>query len=82
MIVYPDITNNKKGNIMSTKERMLKALRANRNRIAFTTRQARRRFGVSGISQRINDLRNDGYKIVTITKNVNGRVVAGYRLVA
>jgi biotin operon repressor len=61
---------------MSTKEKMLKVLQSTRG-VAFTTRQARRRFGISGVAQRIHDLRNDGYDIRTYT---NDRGVTGYRL--
>ena len=67
---------------LSAKDKMLKTLKANRNRDAFTTRQAKRRFGISGIRQRIHELRQDGFNIVTCSKYVNGRRVTAYRLAA
>jgi len=63
---------------MTTKEKMLKALVANRGRIAFTVPQAKRRFGITGVPQRIFELRKDGYKIETVTQ----RNKVGYQLSA
>ena len=67
---------------LTTKEKMLKVLKANKGRNAFTTAQARNRFKIVGVRQRIHDLRNDGYMIKSTTKYVRGRPVTAYKLVA
>ena len=67
---------------LTTKQKMLKVLKANKGRNAFTTAQAQRRFNITGVAQRINELRNDGYNIASVKKNVRGRPTVAYRLVA
>ncbi len=67
---------------LTTKQKMLKVLKANKRRNAFTTAQAQRRVGIVGVRQRIFDLRNDGYNIQSVKKTVRGRTVTAYRLVA
>ena len=68
---------------LSAKEKMLNALRKNKGRDAFTTRQAKTRFGIESIRQRIHELRNDGLRIRTTTKvRSDGSKVTAYRLVA
>ena len=52
----------------STREKMLNALTSNKGRPAFTVAQAQTRFGIVGV-QRISDLRNDGYNIVSLSRN-------------
>lgn len=67
---------------LTTKQKMLKALKSKKGQVAFTTRQARTRFGIAGVGQRIYDLRNDGYNIRSVTKYVRGRPTTAYKLVA
>lgn len=63
----------------TTKEKMLSVLKANRGKPAFTARQARARFGVEGVYQRINDLRNEGFKIVSYRRPGKRTVSYGLR---
>ncbi len=51
---------------ISAKDRMLKALK---NGGTFTVNQARRRFGVINVSQRIQELREEGWPIYTNVKS-------------
>ena len=63
----------------TTKEKMLTALEANKGGVAFTTRQAQARYGIVGVRQRINDLRNEGFKIVTYRRPGQRTVAYGLR---
>ena len=68
---------------LSAKQRMLSALSKQTGQNTFTTAQARTRFGVSNVSARINDLRQDGHKIITNVKTTrDGRKVSYYQLSA
>jgi hypothetical protein len=50
------------------KDRMLSVLTKESGRNTFTVIQARQWFGISNVSARIAELRQDGYHIVTKTK--------------
>lgn len=65
---------------LSAKERMLNVLKKQDGYNTFTTAQAQRRFGISNVSARIDELRQEGYCIYTNTKVVEGRKVKFYRL--
>ena len=60
---------------------MLNALSKPEGYNTFTTEQARRRFGITNVSARIDELRQEGHVIYTNTKrNADGVKVASYRL--
>ena len=60
---------------------MLNALSKPEGYNTFTVEQARRRFGISNVSARIDELRQEGHVIYTNTKyNADGVKVASYRL--
>lgn len=64
---------------VAAKTRMLNVLLSDQGTNTFTVKQARRRFGVSNVSARINDLRKEGYSITTNTKTLrNGRKISYY----
>jgi len=66
---------------LSAKQRMLNALSKPEGYNTFTVEQARRRFGITNVSARIDELRQEGHVIYTNTKyNANGVKVASYRL--
>ena len=66
---------------LSAKQRMLNALSKPEGYNTFTTEQARRRFGVTNVSARIDELRQEGHVSYTNTKrNADGVKVASYRL--
>lgn len=66
---------------LSAKERMLAALKQRSGYNTFTTAQAQRRFGISNVSARIDELRQEGHCIYTNTRvNAEGRKVKFYRL--
>ena len=65
---------------LSAKERMLAALKQTEGYNTFTTAQAQRRFGISNVSARIDELRQEGHCIYTNTKVVDGKKVSYYRL--
>jgi predicted transcriptional regulator len=66
---------------LSAKERMLNALKKQDGYNTFTTAQAQRRFGISNVSARIDELRQEGHCIYTNTrKTSDGRKVHYYRL--
>jgi hypothetical protein len=66
---------------LSAKQRMLNALSKSEGYNTFTVEQARRRFGISNVSARIDELRQEGHVIYTNTKyNADGVKVASYRL--
>ena len=63
---------------ISAKTRMLSALKRGDT---FTVNQGRQRFGVKNVSQRIQELREEGWPIYTNTKNrVDGSRSNSYRL--
>jgi hypothetical protein len=66
---------------LSAKQKMLNALKQTSGYNTFTVEQARRRFGVQNVSQRIEELRKEGYCIYTNTKTLeDGSKVKYYRL--
>ena len=65
---------------LSAKTRMLNTLKKTEGYNTFTTKQAQRRFGITNVSARIDELRQEGHCIYTNTKKVNGKKVSFYRL--
>jgi hypothetical protein len=65
---------------LSAKEKMLAALKQPSGYNTFTTKQAQRRFGITNVSARIDELRQEGHVIYTNTKVVDGQKVSFYRL--
>jgi hypothetical protein len=66
---------------LSAKQKMLNALKQTEGYNTFTVAQAQRRFGISNVSARIEELRKEGHVIYTNTKrNADGVKVASYRL--
>ena len=65
---------------LSAKEKMLAALKQPSGYNTFTTKQAQRRFGITNISARIDELRQEGHVIYTNSKTVDGQKVSYYRL--
>jgi hypothetical protein len=59
---------------------MLVALKQTSGYNTFTTKQAQRRFGITNVAARIDELRQEGNVIYTNTKVVNGQKVSFYRL--
>jgi len=63
---------------VSAKDRMLKALKKGGT---FTVKQARSRFGVQNVSQRIQELREEGWPIYTNVKSrIDGTKFNFYRM--
>ncbi len=65
---------------LSAKERMLNALMKSEGYNTFTTEQAQRRFGITNVSARISELRQEGYAIYANKKSVDGQKKTFYRL--
>ena len=65
---------------LSAKEKMLNALKQKEGYNTFTIKQAQRRFGISNVAARIEELRKEGHCIYTNYKNVEGKKTAYYRL--
>lgn len=65
---------------LSAKEKMLSALKQTSGYNTFTTKQAQRRFGITNVAARIDELRQEGHVIYTNTKVVDGQKVSFYRL--
>jgi hypothetical protein len=66
---------------LSAKERMINALKQPEGYNTFTTAQAQRRFGITNVSARIDELRKEGHCIYTNTKTLSdGRKINFYRL--
>lgn len=59
---------------------MLAALKQTSGYNTFTTKQAQRRFGITNVAARIDELRQEGHVIYTNTKVVDGQKVSFYRL--
>jgi hypothetical protein len=59
---------------------MLSALKQTSGYNTFTTKQAQRRFGITNVAARIDELRQEGHVIYTNTKVVDGQKVSFYRL--
>lgn len=65
-------------NVAGVNARLLAYLKTGRD---ITANQARQRFGITNVSQRIEDLRLAGYAIYCNTKKTsNGRTIRAYRL--
>ena len=62
---------------MSAKKRLLSYLSNGRD---ITVNQARSRFGVQNISQRVHELRQEGVSIYSNRVSINGNPVVVYRL--
>jgi hypothetical protein len=66
---------------LSAKEKMLGALKAKSGYNTFTVAQAQKRFGISNVSARIEELRKEGHCIYTNSKRLSdGRLIKYYRL--
>ena len=66
---------------LSTKDRMWSVLTKETGRNTFTVNQARKWFGISNVSARIAEMRQDGYNILTLTKvNREGKRTNYYSL--
>lgn len=66
---------------LSAKQKMLATLQKKSGYNTFTTAQAQTRFGISNVSARIDELRQEGHCIYTNTKTLeNGRKIKFYRL--
>jgi biotin operon repressor len=65
---------------LSAKQKMLNALNQKTGQNTFTVKQARQRFGISNVTARIDELRQDGISIQTNTKLIKGKKVSFYRL--
>ena len=65
---------------LSAKEKMLVALKQTSGYNTFSTKQAQRRFGITNVAGRIDELRQEGNVIYTNTKIVDGQKVSFYRL--
>ena len=65
----------------SAKEKMLNVLTKTSGYNTFTVAQAQHRFGITNVSARINELREEGYPIYTNRKTLaDGRTISVYRL--
>ena len=67
-------------NTLSAKQKMLNALQQTEGYNTFTVKQAQRRFGITNVSARIDELRQEGHVIYTNTKNVDGKKTSFYRM--
>jgi hypothetical protein len=65
---------------LSAKQKMLNALTQTEGYNTFTTKQAQRRFGITNVSARISELRQEGYAIYANKKSVDGQKKTFYRL--
>lgn len=66
---------------LSAKEKMLSALQQKSGYNTFSVAQAQNRFGITNVTARIAELRQEGYPIYTNTKTRgDGSKVAVYRL--
>ena len=58
---------------LSAKQKMLNALKQTEGYNTFTVAQAQRRFGITNVTARIDELRQEGNCIYTNTKVVDGK---------
>ena len=66
---------------LSAKEKMLAALKKTSGYNTFTTKQAQKRFGITNVAARIDELRLEGHVIYTNTRKLeDGRKISFYRL--
>ena len=65
----------------SAKQKMLAALSKTDGYNTFTVAQAQRRFGITNVAARINELREEGHAIYTNTKRLeDGTKISYYKL--
>jgi hypothetical protein len=66
---------------LSAKQKMLAVLKKQDGYNTFTTKQAQRRFGISNVAARIDELRQEGNCIYTNSRSLeDGRKITYYRL--
>ena len=66
---------------LSSKQRILNALKQTSGYNTFSVKAAQNRFGIKNVSARIEELRQEGHCIYTNTKTLdNGRKIKFYRL--
>ena len=66
---------------LSAKEKMLSVLKKQDGYNTFTTKQAQRRFGITNVSARIDELRQEGHVIYTNSRKLeDGRKITYYRM--
>ena len=66
---------------LSAKQKMLAALKQSEGYNTFTTKQAQRRFGITNVSARIEELRKEGNVIYTNKRTLaDGRKITYYRM--
>jgi hypothetical protein len=66
---------------LTAKEKMLAALKQTSGYNTFTTKQAQRRFGITNVAARIDELRKEGNVIYTNQRTLeDGRKISYYRL--
>jgi predicted ArsR family transcriptional regulator len=66
---------------LSAKQKMLAVLKKQDGYNTFTTKQAQRRFGISNVAARIDELRQEGHVIYTNKRTLeDGRKISYYRL--
>ena len=66
---------------LSAKEKMLSVLKQSEGYNTFTTKQAQRRFGITNVSARIEELRKEGNVIYTNKRTLaDGRKITYYRM--
>ena len=66
---------------LSAKEKMLAVLKKQDGYNTFTTKQAQHRFGITNVSARIDELRQEGHVIYTNSRKLeDGRKITYYRM--
>ena len=66
---------------LSAKQKMLAVLKQTEGYNTFTTKQAQRRFGITNVSARIEELRKEGNVIYTNKRTLeDGRKITYYRM--
>ena len=66
---------------LSAKQKMLNALKQTEGYNTFTVKQAQRRFGITNVTARIDELRQEGHVIYTNQRTTaDGAKVSYYRL--
>jgi predicted ArsR family transcriptional regulator len=66
---------------LSAKQKMLATLKKQDGYNTFTTKQAQKRFGITNVAARIDELRQEGHVIYTNKRTLeDGRKISYYRL--
>lgn len=65
---------------LSSKQRILNALKQTSGYNTFSVKSAQKRFGIKNVSARVEELRQEGHCIYTNSRQVNGKKVSFYRL--